>query len=268
MLERQHDLPPGIEGIKATGKVTTADYKTVFEPSMRTARLEGRRVRLLYELGPEFEGFSLGGVWEDMKSGSRFEGCFEGCAIVSDRVWVRESTRLFAHFLPCPVRVFSTAERQAATQWLRSLPEGSSVSHRLFGDDGVVVIEVKKMLRSFDFDPVVNGVNSWLADGHELKGLVIHAHDYGGWEKLSAFFRHLQFQGDAEQKLGRVALSGDLGVASLAPLLSQHFVRAEVDTFGYDDLKAAIAWARSGHPSTAVGDRRDQPRVSGRAVVQ
>lgn len=265
MLEEIHNLPPDIDGMKATGKVTVKDYKKVFEPRMKAARFEGRRVRLLYDLGPDFDGFSLGGVLEDMKRGSRFETNFEGCAIVSDRLWVRQSSRLFAYFLPCPVRVFGTKQREEATRWLLSLPEGSAVSHRLFRDEGVVVIEVKKMLHSFDFDAVVNKVNASLAAGNELKGLVIHAHDYSGWEKLSSFFRHLQFHGDAHQQLRRVGVAGDLGVTGFAPQLSQHFLSAEVKSFGYGDLSAAIAWAGDGASSARVDALVGRSRVAGQA---
>ena len=59
MLERLKDLPPGIDGLRATGKITKEDYERIFEPLVDGARREDRRLRFLYELGPEFEGSTM-----------------------------------------------------------------------------------------------------------------------------------------------------------------------------------------------------------------
>lgn len=69
MLERLEGLPSGVEGLKAVGKVSMADYEAVIEPMLSQARREGSQLRFLYQLGPEFEGFTPGGVWEDAKLG-------------------------------------------------------------------------------------------------------------------------------------------------------------------------------------------------------
>jgi hypothetical protein len=44
----------------------------------------------------------------------------------------------------------------------------------------------------------------------------------------------------------RIALAADSKLASLAPRLAEHFVKAEVKSFRYDALEAAIAWAVGG----------------------
>ena len=67
MLERLKGLPPGVEGVKASGKVSKEDYDQVLEPMLNEARKEGRRVRFLYELGAEFEGITPAAAWEDAK---------------------------------------------------------------------------------------------------------------------------------------------------------------------------------------------------------
>ena len=63
MLERINDLSPGVIGLRAVGKVSKEDYEQVLEPILDDARREGRRIRFLYQFGPEFEGFTkaLGG---------------------------------------------------------------------------------------------------------------------------------------------------------------------------------------------------------------
>ena len=44
----------------------------------------------------DFEGFSGGAAWEDAKLGFRSMHLFNGCAVVTDVGWIRESTRLAA----------------------------------------------------------------------------------------------------------------------------------------------------------------------------
>ncbi len=243
MLERVQDLPGGIDGVKAVGRVSREDYERVFEPLIDGARREGRRIRLLYQLGPEFEGFSPGAAWEDAKLGLASLRLFEGCAVVTDVAWIRESARLVAFLMPCPVRVFGNSARDEAAEWLRSLPEGAAVSHRLLPDRGVLVVEVRQALRAQDFDALAATADQWIDANGELAGLVIHARAFPGWENLGGLIRHVRFLRDHHQRVRRLALASDSKVADLAPKLAEHFVQAEVRRFGYDELDAAIAWA-------------------------
>src|ERR1019366_2028637 len=136
----------------AIGKMSKEDYEQVFVPLFDEIRREGRRIRLLYQLGSEFEGFTPGAAWEDAKIGLHSMRLFDGCAVVTDLTWIREMTRLAGFLMPCPVRVFGNQERDHAIEWLGSLPEGAAVSHRLLPESGVIVVEVTQALRAQDFD--------------------------------------------------------------------------------------------------------------------
>lgn len=70
MIERLTDLPAGFDGLRAKGKITREDYDSVLQPLLDNARSQGRRIRFLYHVGPEFEGFTAGGAWEDASSPS------------------------------------------------------------------------------------------------------------------------------------------------------------------------------------------------------
>jgi hypothetical protein len=259
MLEKLHDLPHGIEGLKAVGKVSKEDYEEVFEPLLDDARREHRRIRFLYHLGPEFEGFTPSGAWEDAKIGLRALRRFDGCAIVSDLGWIRGSTRFVGFVMPCPVRVFWNRERDEAIEWLGSLPEGPAASHRLLSDTGVIVVEVKQALRAQDFDALALTADTWIEAHGELRGLVIHAREFPGWENLGSLLRHLRFVRDHHRKIERIALAADSKLASLAPRLGQHFVRAEVKSFGYDELEGAVAWAGGAPPTTGAPQAEKGP---------
>lgn len=78
MLEQLKDLPSGVDGVKAVGEVSKEDYEKVVAPFFEGARREGRRLRFLYELGPEFKSFTAGAAWEDAKIGLSSIRLFEG----------------------------------------------------------------------------------------------------------------------------------------------------------------------------------------------
>ncbi len=243
MIEKLKDLPRGIDGVKAVGKITTEDYEQVFAPFLDEARREGRRIRFLYQLGAEFEGFTPGAAWEDTKIGLRYMRMFDGCAVVTDLGWVRELTRLVGFLMPCPVQVFGNQDRDKAIVWLGSLPEGAALSHRLLPESGVIVVEVKQALRKQDFDSLAFTADTWIEAHGDLQGLVIHAREFPGWENLGSLLRHVQFVRNHHREVKRVALAADSPLARLAPKIAEHFVQAEVKGFGYDELDNAIAWA-------------------------
>lgn len=243
MIEPLQDLPHGILGVKATGRVSRADYTTVLEPMLDEARREGRRVLFLYEIGPGFESFSPGAAWEDAKVGLRSMLQFDGCAVVTDMGWIREATRLAGFLMPCAVRVFEIAEREQAVAWLGAIGSGPGITHRLVPDPGVLVVDATAPLRAQDFDALTASADAWIETNGELHGLVVHAREFPGWENLAGFLGHVRFIRDHHRNIGRVALAVDGKLAALAPRIAEHFVKAELKAFDYGALDEAIAWA-------------------------
>lgn len=242
MLEKITDVPAGADALKAVGKISKEDYENVVEPLFAVARRQGRRVRLLLQVGPEYEGFSLGVAREKM-IGFRFMRLVEGYALVTDIGWIREWTRLVGFLLPWPLRVFGNDERDEAMGWLRSLPEGPGVFHRLLPDTEVLVVDVDEPLRVQDFDALALTADTWLGAHDELQGIVIHAHRFPGWENIGSLLRHVRFVRDYHRKVNRVALATGSVLAAMVPRVAEYFLHAKVKTFGYDEIEAAIAWA-------------------------
>ena len=243
MMERLTDLPPGIDGVRATGTLTGEDYDKVLQPILEEARSQGRRIRLLYHFAPGFSGFTPGGAWEDARLGLRHLRLFERCAIVSDVGWVRESSRLVGALMPCPVKVFDNAQWQDAVAWLTAPVGSGAVKHRLLGESGVLLVEPQGPLRIEDFDALALTVDPWIEAHGELRGLVVHVREFPGWENLGSFFRHLRFVRDHHRKVRRIAVAAGGTLATVAPTLAEPFVDAEIARFGYDELERAIAWA-------------------------
>jgi hypothetical protein len=243
VLQRLDDIPMGILGVRAVGRVTAEDYQSVLEPLVDGARREGRRLRFLYEVGPEFDWFTPGAMWEDAKLGVRALQSFACCAIVSDRTWLRRTTRIAGFFLPCPVEVFPSRDRDKAIAWLGSLPLDVGVVYRLLQDKGVIVVEVTRPLSARDFDALGLAADPWIHAHGALEGVVVHARAFPGWENFASLVRHVQFAGDYLRKIRRVALATDSKLARLTPRVGAHFVPADLKTFGYEELDAAVAWA-------------------------
>ena len=256
MLEKIPDVPDGLVALKAVGKLTRQDYEQTVEPLLDEARRQDRRLRLLIQLGPEYEGFTADAVWGKAETWRHYPSLMrmiDGYAIVSDLRWLRDWVHLMGFLMPFPLRVFANDERDDALAWLSSLPEGPGVTHRLLPESGVVVVEVTEPLRAQDFDALAATADAWLATHDALPGVVLHARAFPGWENLGSLLRHVRFVRDHHRQVRRVALAADTRLADLAPRLTEHFVAAELRHFAYDELDDAIAWA------TGPAGRRQTP---------
>lgn len=243
MLRPMTDLPAGIDGLAAVGRVSKEDYDRVMEPLLDAARRDGRKLRFLYEIGPEFQGFTPGAAWSDARLGLSYLRLFEAIAVVTDIGWIRESMRLAAFMMPCPVEVFSVADRARAVEWLQASADRSTVVERIVPESGVLVVDVSQALRSQDFDAIALTADTWIEAHGKLNGLVIHARRFPGWENLGALMKHVRFVRDHHRKISRIALAADSAMANVAPSIAEHFVKAEVKAFRYDEVDRAIEWA-------------------------
>ena len=265
MLEKIADVPDGVDAFRAVGKLTGDDYEKTVEPLLDERRREARRLRLLIQLGPEYEGFTADALWGKAETWRHFPSLLrmiDGYAIVSDLRWVRDWINLTGFLMPFPLRVFGNDERDGAVAWLGSLPEGPGVTHHLLSEPGVLVVEITQPLRAQDFDALAETADAWLATHDALPGLVLHARAFPGWENIGSLLRHVRFVRDHHRAVRRVALAVDSTLADLAPRVAEHFVEAELRHFHYDALDDAVAWAGG---STGTGAAPSTPTVFGDA---
>jgi len=118
MIELLPNLPAHIVGVNASGQVDAADYEKVLVPAVEAVLKEHGKVRLLYQLGNDFTGFTAGAMWDDMKLGLAHLRAWEKVAVVTDVGWVASATSMFRFAMPFPVRVFSIEDRAAADAWI------------------------------------------------------------------------------------------------------------------------------------------------------
>ena len=118
MLRPIFDLPSGVIGYSAVGKITADDYGKVLIPELEAKIKEGGKLRFLYVLGPEFEGFEIGAMVDDTTFGFRHFLDFEKIAFVSDHAAYRHMVEGMGLMMPAEVRGFAMADIAKAKAWL------------------------------------------------------------------------------------------------------------------------------------------------------
>jgi hypothetical protein len=115
MLEKIADLPQGVIGFEASGKLTAEDYRDVLLPAVEEAAGRGE-VRIVIVM-PAFHGLSGGAVWQDLKMGIEHWRGWKRIALVTDVEWMRHGTEWFAWMIPGEVKHFPMSDRAAAVEW-------------------------------------------------------------------------------------------------------------------------------------------------------
>jgi hypothetical protein len=106
----------------AHGKVTREDYEKILIPAVEAVLMTHKKVRLLYQLAPDFAGFTASAIWDDAKLSLAHISAFEAVAVVTDVHWISDSVRFVAFFLHCPVAVFRNDQLLDAKEWVATVP--------------------------------------------------------------------------------------------------------------------------------------------------
>jgi SpoIIAA-like len=108
MVERMNDMPEGVIGVRASGKLTKDDYTGVLEPALKEA-MDSGDARVVFVL-TDFEGLELGASFEDIKTGLGVEFArrkdWKRLAVVTDVDWVAKAMKMFAWAMPGELAVY------------------------------------------------------------------------------------------------------------------------------------------------------------------
>jgi hypothetical protein len=118
MMKLLTNLPDYVIGVSASGQIDAKDYEQVLIPAIESALQKHKRIRLLYHLTTDFEGFTTGAMWDEAKIGLAHLKAWERIAVVTDVHWVANATRMFAFLMPGLVKVFSNDEQSDAEKWI------------------------------------------------------------------------------------------------------------------------------------------------------
>lgn len=110
--------PDNVIAIRAVGEVTSRDYEDRLIPLVRKMEAVHGGVRLLMQLGPDFENYTAGAMWDDARLGLTHWRSFERVAVVSDIGWITRGVKMFAPLMPGEVAVFPNDALDAAKAWI------------------------------------------------------------------------------------------------------------------------------------------------------
>jgi hypothetical protein len=121
VIKMMDNLPGNVIGFEAIGEVDAGDYTGTLDPAVDAALQTNDKLRLVYVLGEQFEGYTGGAMWEDTKLGIGHRGgAWEKIAIVTDSEWVENGIKAFGWMVPGEVKTYSTAALDDATEWASS----------------------------------------------------------------------------------------------------------------------------------------------------
>jgi hypothetical protein len=120
MIERIEGMPAGTIGLRASGKLSKADYTEALEPALREGAESGE-LRLLFVL-TGFDGLEASAAPEDFKTGLRAwfkdHSAWKRFAIVTDVEWVAKAMRMFAWMIPGEVLIRDLDGLDEAKNWV------------------------------------------------------------------------------------------------------------------------------------------------------
>jgi hypothetical protein len=116
MLEAIADLPEGVIGFEATGKIDADDYTEALMPAVRRLWQAGKDVRIVLVF-ERWDGMTSGATWEDLKVGVEHLRRWKRIALVTDLDWMITVTSLFGWMTPGELKRFPVAQRDQAIAW-------------------------------------------------------------------------------------------------------------------------------------------------------
>jgi len=118
MIVELGDFPGNIVAVQAQGQVTGDDYAQTLVPAVERRLERFEKIRLLYQIGPEFKKFTTTALWEDTRVGLHHLHAFERIAVVTDTGWIRKLIKAIAPTMPGELRCFPLDEIDTATNWI------------------------------------------------------------------------------------------------------------------------------------------------------
>jgi hypothetical protein len=117
MMKELTDMPAGVIGFEASGKLQAEDYRDVVLPALQRAAASGD-VRFVIVMR-DFGGMTPGALWQDLKMGIEHLRAWKRIALVTDIEWMTHMTSLFGWMTPGEVKTFPLAEEPAALAWVQ-----------------------------------------------------------------------------------------------------------------------------------------------------
>jgi hypothetical protein len=119
MIEIMPDMPKGVTGVRVSGRLAGEDLRQ-FKPAAEEM-LHTDEIRIVEVIGPDYEGFGPGGLFEDLKLAFGtvwpHHSAFKRIAVVSDKAWVGHTVHALSWLIPGELAVFKLDELEQAKEW-------------------------------------------------------------------------------------------------------------------------------------------------------
>jgi SpoIIAA-like len=116
--------------------------------------------------------------------------------------------------------------------------------YELLRDEGILLVRPQGPIQPGDFESVAKVVDPYIEEKGQLRGIMIEAQSFPGWDSFAALLSHLRFVRDHHRLIAKIAAVSDSTILSIAPQVAKHFVKAEVRHFNANDRETALAWLR------------------------
>ena len=118
------------------------------------------------------------------------------------------------------------------------------LAHELLRDRGILLLRPQGPIQTGDFESIAKSVDPYIEQTGGLRGVMIEAPSFPGWDSFAALVSHLRFVRDHYKLITKIAVVSDSAVLSIAPQIAKHFVKAEFRNFSPNDRESALAWLR------------------------
>src|SRR6478735_757541 len=88
------------------------------------------------------------------------------------------------------------------------------LTHELLRDEGILILRPQGPLQAGDFTSLATVVDPYLEEHGTLRGIMVDAQSFPGWDSFAALVSHLEFVRDHHRLIGKIA-----------PQIAKHFVK-------------------------------------------
>jgi len=230
-------------GFEAIGKITGADYENIMIPNINGKLKDYSKIGFLYYIGNNFEKYEAKAIFDDTMIGFKHMRAFERIAVVTNLSWVRDGFHLFSAIFPGKIKLFKNSELKAAKEWISQTPVLKRGLQASIDDvKGVMYFKPLGEIIPEDFEYLGMLMDSYTERKKDLKGLVIDASSFTGYESFEAFITHLKFVVGHQKYVEKLAILTDSDLVIFGEKLGSIFIHAEVKRFKVADKDRAFEW--------------------------
>ncbi|RJX28395.1 MAG: STAS/SEC14 domain-containing protein [Desulfarculus sp.] len=104
--------------VRASGKLTDADYQKVFIPRLEALIKQHGRVKVMLIFAMDFRGWEAKAAWDDAAFGLKHRKDCAKLAVVGAPSWVNWGAKVGGHFMSGEIKTFAAGQEDAAWKWV------------------------------------------------------------------------------------------------------------------------------------------------------